>query len=61
MRTKDKAQWAIIIIPIVLLSSMPLYWRVSGDIQVCRKYYPEMGLMQCYFSSKTVRVPGGSK
>ncbi len=45
--------------PAVLISIIGtcLYYRVSGDIQVCRAYYPEMGLAQCYFSSKTVRVP----
>lgn len=52
---------AIIIIPLLLILGVPLYFRISGDIQVCQKYYSEMGLMQCYFSSKTVRVPGGFK
>lgn len=49
---------------LLVVLSLPvsaLYFRVSGDLSVCRMYYPEMGLAQCYFSSKTVRVPGGSK
>lgn len=33
------------------------YLRVSGDLQVCREYYPRMGTAACYFSSKTVRTP----
>lgn len=38
-----------------------LFFRISGDLAVCRNHYPEMGTMQCYFSSKTVRIPGGGK
>lgn len=43
---------------IISIAGACLYFRVSGDIQVCRAYYPEMSLPGCYFSSKTVRVPG---
>lgn len=44
---------ALVIVPLLLA----LYFRVSGDLAVCREYYPEMSRAACYFSSKTVRVP----
>jgi hypothetical protein len=43
----------------VAMTLLAAYLRVAGDIEVCRKYYPEMSTASCYFSSKTVRVPGG--
>ena len=52
--------WAFLGLVIALLLS-PAYFRVTGDIEVCRIYYPEMSRASCFFSSKTVRTPGGSK
>lgn len=45
--------------PLIVFSLLGFagYYRISGDIQICRIYYKEMSLAQCYFSSKTVRVP----
>lgn len=47
-------------IPLIGLAigSTILYYRVTGDLEVCKLFYPEMSRMACYFSSKTVRVPG---
>lgn len=61
MRKGDGQIWfgLAIIVVVVGIALSTLYFRVTGDIQVCQQYYPEMGLAQCYFSSKTVRVPGG--
>ena len=52
--------WVIIIfaiLAIICFMLIPLYFRVSGDLRICKIYYPEMGTLECYFSSKTVRVP----
>lgn len=53
--------WVYVYIPIVLVSIglVFLYYRVAGDLEVCRLYYPEMSRLACYMSSKTVRVPSG--
>lgn len=49
--------WMVIgSIPALLLYIF--FLRVSGDIEICKIYYPEMNTAKCYFSSKTVRVPG---
>lgn len=58
MNRYDVAVWAFLG-AVVLLLLAPVYFRVSGDLEVCRIYYPEMNRAACYFSSKTVRVPGG--
>ena len=52
-----------IIVPLIILALALTagFYRVSGDLQICRLYYPEMSLAGCYFSSKTVRIPGGAK
>lgn len=54
-----KAWIAYLVVPVVIitLAGIALYFRIAGDIAVCRTFYKEMGVAQCYFSSKTVRVP----
>lgn len=44
---------------VIGLLSTAAFFRFTGDLAVCRNYYKEMGLAECYFSSKTVRVPNG--
>lgn len=48
--------WAVVaMIPVGFIAFA--YFRISGDLSVCKNYYPEMNTLSCYFSSKTVRVP----
>ncbi len=60
MRKSDIAAYFYIGFMLVafIFAAAVVYFRVSGDLAVCREYYPKMGRAQCYFSSKTVRVPG---
>lgn len=63
-RTKLDLQLNLMILAAILgvtLIVAIVYFRVSGDLEVCRLYYPEMSRMACYMSEKTVRVPNGSK
>lgn len=54
--------WIYIFLPIlvmIIFGLVPMYFKIYGDIEVCQKFYPEMKTVNCFFSSKTVRVPGG--
>lgn len=51
--------YGVILFLFLVFAFAAFYFRISGDLQVCRSYYKEMSLAQCYFSSKTVRVPEG--
>jgi hypothetical protein len=53
--------WVMVYAPItvICIAIYIVYLRVSGDVAICKLYYPEMKTMECYFSSKTVRVPNG--
>jgi hypothetical protein len=48
----------LVMLVALALGAAALYFRISGDLTVCREYYPEMGRLECYMSSKTVRTPG---
>lgn len=56
MRSNEKQVVTLVALALAILAIVliPLYFRISGDLSVCRQYYPEMGRMECYFSSKTV-------
>lgn len=50
----------LLVIGVIIVSALimtPIYFRVNGDIAVCKEFYPNMNKLECYFSSKTVRVP----
>lgn len=51
--------WYMVYIPLVCFAIAIYigYLRVSGDISICKLYYPEMNIAECFFSSKTVRIP----
>lgn len=56
--TKKYWLWVCLFLVLGWIFGLPLFFRVSGDLKVCRIYYSEMNVLECYFSSKTVRVPG---
>ncbi len=57
----EPIMWLYVWLPLcgLAIGGVFLFYRVSGDLEVCQLYYPEMSRMACYMSTKTVRVPNG--
>jgi len=46
------------VVSMVLICGATYGWyRVKGDLAVCREFYPNMDIKECFFSRKTQAFP----
>lgn len=56
---KDVMLYIVLPVLAIAFAGVLTFFRVSGDLEVCRLYYPQMNRFSCYMSEKTVRTPSG--